>query len=65
MATIPPIATPFTLVSTMTVCSLSAQDATTFSTEIFMDDFQKCRYISNKYINDSLKNFITLPVAQG
>ena len=65
MAEFPPPATHFNVVNDIPECGLSAQDATTFATEIFMDDFQTCREIPNKGINYPFKNFSTLSVEQG
>ena len=65
MAAIPPPGTLFTVVNAMAAFSLSSQDATMFSTDISMDNFQTCRYISNEYIGDSLQAFSNITVVQG
>ena len=65
MATITPPGTYFTVVDAMTACSFSAQYATTFDTYIFIDVLQTCRDISKYDINDALRTFSILTVAQG
>ena len=49
----------------MTACVLDLSSATTFATQIFMGDFETCKDISNDNIDDALKTFSILSVAQG
>ena len=54
MAAIAPI--PFAVINEMTACGLDLASATTFATQIFMDDFVTCKNISNNDIDDALNN---------
>ena len=65
MDAIPPPDTTFTMVYAMMACGLSDKDVTTFATDIFMDDLQTCRDISNQDVDDALKTFSTVTAAQG
>ena len=64
MTVIPSPASPFIVVDSMPACGLSAQCATPFATEIFLDDLKTCIDISNEDINDALNTFSTLTVEQ-
>ena len=55
----------FTLANAMANCGLTATEAVIFATEVFMDDFETCKDITDDDLNDSFKTFSTLTVAQG
>ena len=63
MAAVVPV--PFTFINAITACGLDLASATNFATQIFMDDFETCKDISNDDIDDELKTFYILTVAQG
>ena len=63
MADVSPV--PFTVINTMTAYGLDLLYTTTFATQIFMDNFETCKDISNNNIDDALKTFSILTVAQG
>ena len=56
---------PFTVINIMTVCGFNLADATIMATQIFMDYFKTCKKIPNWDIDDSLKTFSVITVAQG
>ena len=56
---------PFTVINAMTTCGMNLSSATTFATQIFMDNFETCKDISNDDIDDALKTFSILTVAKG
>ena len=62
MAAVAPV--PFTAINAMTACGLDLASTTTLATQIFMDDFETCKDISNGDIDDVLKTFSILTVAQ-
>ena len=63
MAAVAPV--PFRVINVMTACGLDLASTTTFATQIFMDNFETCKDISNNNIDDALKTFSILTVAQG
>ena len=63
MAYVAPV--PFMVINTMTTYGLDLASTTTLATEIFIDDFETCKDISNDDIDNLLKIFSILPVAQG
>ena len=48
----------------MPVCVLNLTDVTVMATQIFLDDFKTCKDILNGDIDDALKAFFVLTVAQ-
>ena len=62
MAAVVPV--PFTFINAITACGLDLASATSFATQIFMDDFETCKDISNDNIDDALKTSYILTVAQ-
>ena len=56
---------PFTVINAITACGLNLADATVMATQIFMDDFETCKDISNRDIGDDLKKLSVFTVAQG
>ena len=63
MAAVSPVT--FTVINAMTACGLDIASATTFSTQIFMDNSETCKDISNDNIYNTRKTFSILTVAQG
>ena len=59
-------APPYTVLLAMNACGLTrANQNQTFATEIFMDDFESCKDISNEDIAESFKTFSGLTGTQG
>ena len=44
---------PFTVINAMTACGQNLADATVMATQIFMDDLETCKEISNGDIDDA------------
>ena len=63
MASTAPV--PFTVIKKMTACGIDLASVKISATEIFMDYFETCKDISNDDIDDKLKTFYILTVAQG
>ena len=55
----------FTVINDMTARGLNLADARVMATQIFMDYFKTCKKIPNWDIDDSLKTFSVITVAQG
>ena len=49
----------------MVLCGIPAASAVTIASEVFMDDFETCKDISEDDLYDAFKTFSTLTVAQG
>ena len=64
-AVAPPLPVPLMAINTMTAWGLILTDENTFATQIFMDNFTTCKYISNEDIDDTLKTFSILTITQG
>ena len=56
---------PFTLRQAMERCGLPANDAAAFASEVFMDDFETCKDVTDDDLLDAFKTFSGLTVAQG
>ena len=63
MAAVAPV--PFTVINAMTACGLDLASATTFATQIFMENFETCKDIYDNNIDDALKTLSILTVVQG
>jgi hypothetical protein len=59
------IVPPFTLLQAMERCGLPANAAAAFATEVYMDDFETCKDITDEDLHDAFKTFSGLTVAQG
>ena len=56
---------PFTLLQAMELCGLPANDAEVFAREVYMDDFETCKDITDEDLYDAFKTFSGLTQAQG
>ena len=63
MAYVSPV--PFMVINTMIIYGLDLASTITLATEIFIDDFETCKDISNDDIDNLLKIFSILTVVQG
>ena len=63
MAAVSPV--PFTVINAMTAYGLDLLYTATFATQIFMDNFETCKDISNDDIEDALKTFSILTFMPG
>ena len=59
-------APPYTVLLAMNACVLTRENPDqTFSTEVFMDEFESCKDMSNEDLAESFKNLSGLTATQG
>ena len=62
---LPPGIAIYTVAQAMTDCGLSAANGASFATEVFMDDFETCKDMSDTDLSDAFKTFANLSVQEG
>ena len=50
----------YTVAQAMTDCGLSAANGASFATEVFMDDFETCKDMSDTDLSDAFKTFVKI-----